>query len=236
MNTFQIHFIRHGATNANINGQYIGSTNVPLCEEGIKDIQNLKNALHYPNVGKIYCSPLDRCIQTSKIIYDQIEPCIVPELAECNFGSWEGKTAEELKDHPLFIDWLSSKNGVAPENGESLFDFNNRICSAFEKIVVDIVNNKIKDAAIITHGGVIMTLLATYGLPKAKFYDWIVGNACGYSARIIPSLWMRDKVMEVYAKVPLDIQNTQNLKNTEHILNFARAAADKAFGKSSNNK
>ncbi|MBR0423703.1 MAG: hypothetical protein IJJ04_03625, partial [Clostridia bacterium] len=45
--------------------------------------------------------------------------------------------------------------------------------------------------------------LSKYGIPKAPFYDWIVDNGCGYSVRITPGLWMRDKVLEVYDKVPL---------------------------------
>ena len=49
-----------------------------------------------------------------------------------------------------------------------------------------------------------MTLLSVYGLPQAKPFDWAVEDGCGYSMRIIPSLWMRDKVGEVYCKLPLE--------------------------------
>ena len=67
-----------------------------------------------------------------------------------------------------------------------------------------------------THGGVIMTILSAYGIPKAGFYDWIVGNGCGYSVRITPGLWMRDKVMEVYAKVPKDLDEGAGRRSKVH--------------------
>ena len=49
-----------------------------------------------------------------------------------------------------------------------------------------------------------MTLLAVYGLPQAKPFDWAVESGCGYSMRVIPSLWMRDKVGEVYSRLPYE--------------------------------
>ena len=52
-----------------------------------------------------------------------------------------------------------------------------------------------------------MTLLSVYGLPHAKPYDWRMDNGFGYSLRITPSLWMRDKVAEVYARIPEEKQN-----------------------------
>ena len=35
MKSYQIHFIRHGATAANREGRYVGVTDTPLSQEGI---------------------------------------------------------------------------------------------------------------------------------------------------------------------------------------------------------
>ena len=56
----------------------------------------------YPGAPVFYVSPLKRCVETCKIIYPQVTPILVPALSECNFGEWEGKTAEELKDCLLY--------------------------------------------------------------------------------------------------------------------------------------
>ena len=42
MKTYTIHLIRHGMTEGNKVGRYVGSTDASLCEEGIKEIKELK--------------------------------------------------------------------------------------------------------------------------------------------------------------------------------------------------
>ncbi len=206
MKSYNIHLIRHGLTEANLNGKYLGSTDMPVCPEGISRLRKLKEAYEYPNVAVCYSSPLSRCMQTCNMIYPEIKPVIAEKLRECNFGDWEGKTTEELMKEDGYTDWigngLESGHSVKPPNGESGEEFYNRICSAFEKIVKGLMTDGITSAAVFTHGGVIMQILSTYGLPKAGFYEWIVDNGCGYSIRITPSLWMRDKVFEICEKLP----------------------------------
>ena len=84
------------------------------------------------------------------------------------------------------------------------------------------MRRKVTETAIFAHGGVIMTLLANYGLPKAKIFEWAVDNGCGYSVRITPGIWMRDKVFEVYEKVPLGSNNEIEGNFKELIENFEK--------------
>ncbi len=229
MKTHQIHLVRHGLTNENLNGQYIGASDVPLSNEGINRLKNLKKDFTYPKANKIYCSPLMRCRKTAELLYPESEIINVEGLAECNFGEWEGKTASDLKDNEKFMQWLSNSNDVSPEGGESMKNFTTRVLTTFEKLTEDIIRNNYKDTVVVTHGGVIMTILAAYGLPRAKFYDWVVNNGCGYSLRIMPSLWMRQKVGEVYSKVPYDMTRENN-EESIYILDLVREASDRAYG------
>ena len=44
MKTLRIHLIRHGATDANVAGQYIGcKTDLPLSPEGLNELRLLKD-------------------------------------------------------------------------------------------------------------------------------------------------------------------------------------------------
>ena len=44
MKTFKLHLIRHGMTEGNLKGLYIGSgTDIPLCDEGRAQLQELKS-------------------------------------------------------------------------------------------------------------------------------------------------------------------------------------------------
>ena len=204
MKSYQIHLIRHGATDETLKGGYIGATDVPLSLKGIKKLKEIDENYKYPGTPLLYTSPLSRCIQTCNIIYPTLKPEIMSGLAECNFGEWEGKTAEELALNMDFYTWLGNSADNAPPNGESGADFTRRVCKAFEKVVEKLIKSGETTAVIVTHGGVIMTLLSVYGLPQAQPYDWRMDNGFGYSVRVVPSLWMRDKVTEVYEKTPIE--------------------------------
>lgn len=203
MQSYTIHFVRHGMTEANLTGKYAGVWNIPVCDEGKAKLQKLKNDFEYPKVQEYYSSSLKRCIQTCDIIYPNAEPIIIDGLKECNFGSWEGKTTKELLNNPEYMAWVKADRKTTPPGGENGADFYNRVCSAFEELVESLMRRKVTSSAVFTHGGVIMMILSSYGIPRAQFYDWIVDNGCGYSVRITPGLWMRNKVFEVYQKFPL---------------------------------
>ncbi len=202
MKSYYIHFIRHGAISPTLKGRYIGMTDVPLSEEGKTEIRRLSSELDYPYAKVVFSSPLKRCTQTAKLIYPAVEPLIIDQLAECHFGEWENKTADDLKNDGDFKKWLAGDSTVKPPRGESNEDFTRRICLMFENIVNGLMKTGTTDAAIVTHGGVMNLLLAVYGLPQARPFDWACDNGYGYSLRITPSLWMRDKVCEVFRRIP----------------------------------
>ena len=202
MKSYYIHFIRHGAISPTLNGRYIGTTDVPLSEEGKSAIHKLSSTMDYPYAKVVFTSPLKRCTQTAKIIYPYLDAIAVDQLMECHFGEWENQSAEDLRGDETFSKWLAGDNEVKPPRGESAADFTRRICLMFESIVNGLIKTGTTDAAIITHGGVMNTLLAVYGLPQAKPFDWACDCGYGYSMRITPMLWMRDKVAEVYDRIP----------------------------------
>lgn len=202
MKSYYIHFIRHGAIEETNKGAYIGVTDPELSQEGIRALKELDNTHKYPYAPVIFTSPLKRCTQTCQVLYPHINPIVIDELTEMDFGLWEGKTAEELKGDPLFESWLAGDEGATPPKGESNDDFTRRICLVFQNIVDGLIKTGNTDCAIVTHGGIIMTLLAIYGIPQAKPFDWACDNGYGFSMRVTPMLWQRDRVAEVYKLIP----------------------------------
>lgn len=203
MKSYVINFIRHGLTEANVRGVYAGISDIDVCEEGIKRLESLKNSYEYPKVDVYISSPLKRCRQTCKVIYPDANPIIIDGLRECDFGDWELKSPDDLKGNKDYEAWLKSGQQLKPPNGESGAEFRERICDALEKLIEDLMREGITTSAVFAHGGVIMTLLAMYGLPKRNPFELMVANGCGYSVRITPGLWMRDKVFEICEKLPL---------------------------------
>ena len=203
MKSYIIHFIRHGAIDETLSGKYIGTTDVPLSDKGKMALRKLDFEYKYPGTQVVFTSPLKRCVETCNVLYPEMKPLVMANLSECNFGEWEGKTADELKSDPDFEKWLAGDTSVKPPRGENNADFTRRICKMFESIVEGLIKTGTTESVIVTHGGVIMTLLAVYGLPQAKPFEWVMDNGYGYSLRVTPMLWQRDKVCEVYTTLPL---------------------------------
>lgn len=229
MKSYVIHLIRHGLTQGNLLGQYVGSTDLSLAPEGIARLRELKARSPYPTAQVYYTSPLKRCVETMNLIYPGVQPIAVSDFRECDFGDWEGKTAKELENNPVFTKWMEDGSKAAPPNGESGGAFMYRVCAAFEKLVEGMMRSGTTSAVIVAHGGTIMSILSAYGLPRANFYDWMMDNGCGYSLRITPGLWMRSMVAEVYAMIPPAPERKDD--DQKMVIDLAREAADRAFGK-----
>lgn len=196
MKTYKLHLIRHGITEGNLNGQYIGRTELPLAPSGVAALKNLTTKIEYPAVQKIYSSPMLRCRQTAKIIYPEREILVVPDLIEYDFGEFEGKTANELESRPEYMEWAAGKR-TSPPGGEDNTEFTKRICVAINSIVRDMMDNDVDEAAVFMHGGTIMTFLAACGLPRQSTVQWATDAGRGYTIMVTPSLYQRSGIVEV---------------------------------------
>ena len=204
MKTYQIHLIRHGLTEGNLKGQYIGSTDLPLCEQGIRELERLSAEFEYPGAGVFISSPMKRCTESMKILYPEARVLEIEELRECDFGEFEGQTAEQLKDSESFKEWMAADAEYAPYGGESGNHFSSRVFSVFEQIVDGLMKTQTTSSVIMTHGGIISMILSRYGLPQASPSEWGCDAGCGYSIRIHPQLWTSGQVFEVYSRLPLE--------------------------------
>lgn len=234
MKSYVIHLIRNMPCEGNLEGRYIGRTESPLAMGSIAQLAQLKRQHPYPPASRFFASPSTRCVDTLKILYPEADPQVVLELAECDFGEWENKTAKELQGDPRFCQWMEGGGQTAPPGGESSPVFVQRVCSGFEMLVKNLMAHSQNEprqatvtALLCTHAGVMTALLAAYGLPRAPFYDWMCEPGHGYSVRITPSLWMRSGVMEVFATLP----GGAGPEGPGHlVIDLAREAAQRAYG------
>ena len=165
-------FIRHGATSSNLSRKYIGRTDEPLCEAGIKQIEELKKESFC--VDAVFVSPLLRARQSAEILFPGMEYTVIDDFRETDFGMFEGKSADELSDSPEYSAWVDSWcKGPVPD-GESSEHFKARCCDAFAR-VMDFLN-KNDTAAFVVHGGVIMAIMERYAVPRKDFYAYHIAN------------------------------------------------------------
>ena len=211
MKTYKIHLIRHAMTSESQEGKYIGHTDVPLSEAGVAQLESMKEEYIYPVADVVFSSPLSRCTDTARILYPEAQIVTIDELIEYNFGEFEGRTAEELHEkEELFDDWLRGERDVEPPFGESNADFAKRVCTAFAAIAEGVMKAGTEDTVIVTHGGVIMTIMAAFALPEASMHEWLTPNGCGYTLRLTPTLWMAGQKVEAIEEIPAPERKQEN--------------------------
>lgn len=177
--------IRHSLTLGNLNKRYIGKTDESLCEEGI----TLLNKKEYPDVEMVYSSPLKRCIETSQIIYPNVQKIIIEQLKECDFGDFENKNYKELQDSEQYQEWINSGGKNPFPNGEDIELFKKRCIDAFKQIINDSIDKGNSMIAIIAHGGTIMSIMEALARPQKEYYSWHLDNARGYELCVDENDW-----------------------------------------------
>lgn len=177
-----VNLIRHGKTKGNELKQYIGVTDEDLSTKGVEELngKSLRGS-----VDKLFCSPLKRCVQTADILYPNVKYQIVNELAECDFGEFEGKSYDDLKDNPEYQRWIDSNGEIPFPQGEDNLAFRARCINAFDKIIKwcesEHERGCYNNISVVCHGGTIMSILERYSDPNQGFYNWQVKNGDGYS-------------------------------------------------------
>ena len=199
-----------------INGNFILSlkNKYIITTNGIIELEKLRDEGIYPKCDLVFSSPLSRAVDTAKIIYPEKEILINHNFKEIDFGEFEGKTPDDLKDRKDYADWLAGKLPSAP-GGESAMEFATRLCTGIGETVRYMMNNDAFSAAIVMHGGAIMTLLSVAALPRMKMAEWACGNGRGYTISITPSLYQRSGILEVVAEIPKDGARTINGKQED---------------------
>ena len=185
----KIWLIRHGMTEGNRHQRYIGVTDEALCPEGAE----LLNNFSYPAVQTVFVSPLRRCRETAEILFPGQKVRIIDQLAECDFGEIENKNYKELSGDPRYQAWIDSNGMMAFPGGESKEECAARNIEGFQRAVTACIRENIEEAAMVVHGGTIMNIMEVYALPKKAFYEWHLGNGCGYLVELDPILWKKDR-------------------------------------------
>lgn len=170
-----VYLIRHGLTQGNLEGRYIGCrTDEALCGQGIKHLEELR----MPTVGRVFVSPMKRCIQSAQILFPGTEQIVVEDFRECDFGDFEGKNYAELNGDAAYQAWIDSGGELPFPNGESRKQFAQRCVIAFAKL--DLFASD-EDCAVVAHGGTVMAIMEEYARPHGGYFDFQVKCGEGYT-------------------------------------------------------
>lgn len=202
MKGYRIAFIRHGMTEANEDGRYIGTTDLPLSELGSKELFNKLETLDYPNVQKVYTSPLKRCKQTASILFPNCYTVEMNELREMDFGAFENKKTEDLMETDEYKEFIKGGLDNPPPQGESIREVVTRCYEAIKIIISDMMYEGMTSAAVITHGGIIMNMLSCFGVPKKKPMEYACDFGEGFEVIVTAAMWQRSEAFEILGRYP----------------------------------
>lgn len=204
MTGYHISFFRHGLTEANENGIYIGRTDYPLSDRGRSEIAAKLDAYEYPTPERVYTSPLLRCTETAELLFPDTEPIPVPDLQELDFGDFEGKSVDALVQREDFKEYLHGGASACPPNGESVEQLSARSYRALRRIIEEMMRDDIHRAAVVTHAAIITNLLAGFGLPKIPPNEITCEPGEGFEVLVTAHLWQRSDVFEILGMIPYE--------------------------------
>lgn len=170
--------IRHGKTKGNVERRYVGRTDEPILEEERRRLLACAPRMQRPD--RIYISPLQRCVQTAQCLYPGRSFTVCPDFRETDFGKFEYKNYEELKEIPEYQSWIDSGGTAAVPAGESGSGFRERCIRGFAKVLEEAAWNHYDFISLVVHGGTIMAILKHYYIEESHYYDWQVKNGEGY--------------------------------------------------------
>jgi broad specificity phosphatase PhoE len=155
-----IYLIRHAQTTHNAKGKvFSGVSDVSLSADGVKATELLALNPLWKTIEHIYVTPLIRTHETADILFDKnIERTVVPELAEVNFGDYEGKiiTPQNMNE-PAFYNWRHNPEACVFPNGESLME---HVENAYRAIINIAQTESFDNVAIVSHATTIRLVLA----------------------------------------------------------------------------
>ena len=157
--------IRHASTVANENGLLCGSMETDISEKGRLEIDCLKERIERLKkeenwkLSKVYVSESKRTEETVKDI-ENLEIIKIKDLGEIDFGDFEGKTFEWIKnEYPKEYDKLCTEGfDYRYLNGENAIEAYEKNKRAVEYILKDMEDGS--TVIICAHGGSIRNILS----------------------------------------------------------------------------
>lgn len=177
--SFILTLVRHGESEANVRHMLSGWLDVNLTDKGRRELEILRNTVKYPASEIYFSSPLKRCIETSHILFPDIEPIVRDDFREINFRSMEGwilSSKEEIDTY--FESWVEDEPHI---DEETISDVMARGSEAILRTVRECRDKGLHSATIVMHSGIMRSsVVALFNLDKSAFLEMSVPNGLGY--------------------------------------------------------
>ena len=189
-----IYIVRHGQTEQNLKKKLQGRSNHPLTDLGREQASAVGDAFRDAGIvfDKVYTSPLDRAIETAKLVAGDVPIECEDALIEMDYGPYEGTDLHDLPPEveEFFRDFA---HNPAPEGMEQLPDVVARAGEFLERLKAEAVDRHI---LLSTHA-IAMKGLLEYLTPESNGAYWskFIGNCAVYVTELnageytVPTEW-----------------------------------------------
>jgi broad specificity phosphatase PhoE len=170
-----LYFIRHGETEYSRTGGFCGSLDPELTPEGLQMAEAFGAAYSKLDWTAAYVSPMKRTIATAKPLCDAvgIEMQLRDGLREIEYGEWEGKTQDYVKenDSDNYIHWMTEPAWNAPPGGETAV----QIASRSELVISEITaKHESGNVLVVSHKATLRIILCgLLGIDLGRYRDRI---------------------------------------------------------------
>jgi len=170
--------IRHAANDSQKEGILAGWTpRVHLNQEGQAQAEALAQRLAPIEMEAIYASPLERTMETAKVVAAPHElPVVAREgLGEVRYGRWTGEPLEKLRRRRLWRTVQFAPSAMRFPGGESFQEMQVRVVAEIEELWA---RHPKQTIAIVSHADVIKAAVAHYvGIHLDLFQRLLVSPA-----------------------------------------------------------
>lgn len=167
-----LYLARHGETQANVDGVYCGSSDLPLIPQGRFQAHHIAWQLAAIPFQQVLTSTLTRARETAGIVCPHIPLEPSADWDEMHFGAWELRHHRDLRaqDAERYAAWCSDWRQVTPPGGEGFQTFAERVSRAAGRLEKEARHDTI---LLVAHQGVLAVLLATLlRLPPAALWHF----------------------------------------------------------------
>ncbi|WFU00738.1 histidine phosphatase family protein [Rhizobium sp. CB3171] len=92
----EIYLVRHGQTEWSLSGRHTGRTDIPLTPAGEEAARKVAGRLPAIDFAAVWSSPSERAKSTSTLAGFGDARAVKDDLAEWNYGAYEGVTTKEI--------------------------------------------------------------------------------------------------------------------------------------------
>src|SRR5262245_43586041 len=135
---FKLLLIRPGVTEYDQQGRIQGTLDIPLCEDGRRQVETLIEQLRAQPITAIYTSPNQAAAQTAEAIGEALDVKVkeLDTLQNLDHGLWQGMLVKDVKTKQpkVYRQFQDQPETVCPPQGETVNDAEERLHTAVAKL------------------------------------------------------------------------------------------------------